>query len=479
MRLHYILRYIGLIFIFNSIFLFISFLISVFNSDSSAIPLFYSTLIALVFGIFPLIFVPSQSHINSHEGIVIVVFSWLSSCLIGSLPYILWGGEFNFTNAWFESVSGYTTTGSSIINNIEALPKGLLFWRSVSQWIGGTGIILFVLYILPIANQSKLVLFNSEMSSIAKKSYIYRTKQILQILLYVYIGLTVLETLFLFISGMNVFDALTHSFTTIATGGFSTKNLSIAYYNNIGIEITIIVFMLLSGIHFGLLFETILGRRNNVFKSPIVKFYLLLIFIGIILVSIKLHGSEFDTWGETIRYSSFQVISLGTSTGFATIDTANWSGFTQLILVFFTLQCACAGSTSGGIKIDRIFILWKTIIKNIKLLQHPHAIIPIKIGKISISDDITRNSISYIILYLIVVFISTLLISALNVDIYTAFSGSAATMGNVGPGFGDVSSLGNYSQIPDAGKWVLTFNMLLGRLEIYGFLSLFMIKSWK
>ncbi len=479
MRIHIISRYIGLVLLFNAIFLFISFLVSLYYSDSAVYPLLYSFLITFLFGIFPLVFVPKSDFISKEEGFVIVIMGWLIVCLFGILPFILWGGEFTLTNAWFESVSGYTTTGSSILTDVEVLPKGLLFWRSATHFIGGVGIIVLALVVLPNLGQARFVLLRSELSPLAGPNFKFQTRKVLQILLYVYCGLIVVETILLNISGMNFFDALLHSFATIATGGFSTKNLSIAYYNSTVIEIIIMFFMILSGIHFGLLFATITGLSFNIFKSTAVRFYIFLMLTGIVLVTADLYLHNIDSLSESFRFSAFQVISLGTSTGFATADSANWSGFAHMVLIFFTILCACAGSTSGGIKVERLLIFLKTVKNQVLLLRHPRGVFTIRLEGNTVEDDMIKNALVFIVLYILIMFLTSIVLAGLGVDSTTALSASAATMGNVGPGFGEVSSLGNYSTIPDAGKLLLTANMLFGRLEIYGFISLFVLKTWK
>lgn len=292
----------------------------------------------------------------------------------------MWGGEFTIANAWFESVSGFTTTGSTILNNIEALPKGLLFWRSSTHWIGGIGIILFVLLILPQARGNRISIYNTEISSLSKLNFRVKTKKIVQILAIVYLSLTVAQTALLMVFGMNFFDAINHSFATIATGGFSTKNLSIAAYNSLSIEVIVMIFMVLSGIHFGLLYGTFTGSRENIFRSPLVRTFVLVMLIGIVLVSLKLYYSGYFNWWESVRYASFQVISVGTTTGFATIDTANWPIFTQMVLIYFTIQCAMAGSTSGGLKFDRIYIFFRSLAKQMKVLKHPFGVFSTKIN---------------------------------------------------------------------------------------------------
>ena len=307
MRIHIVLRYIGLILLFNSLFLFISFLISVYNNDNAVFPLLYSALITMLFGVFPIIFVPPSVEISNKEGYSIVVFSWLLSCVFGAIPYILWGGEFTFTNAIFESVSGFTTTGSTILNDVEALPSGLLFWRSSTHWIGGIGIVLFVLVVLPSIARAKLSLYRFEVSNLAMDYFKFRNNKVMQVILYVYLGLTLLETLCLKIAGMSLFDAVTHSFATIATGGFSTKNLSIAAFDSVAIENIIMIFMILSGIHFGLLFAVVTGDVKNLFTSNVIRYYLLSMLGGVVLVSINLYGNVYDNFWSSLRYASFQV----------------------------------------------------------------------------------------------------------------------------------------------------------------------------
>jgi trk system potassium uptake protein TrkH len=479
MRPQIILRYVGLVLLFNAFFLLISCAISGFGPDSAFFPLLYTSSISALFGLFPLMFVPPTVEISNKEGFTIVILSWLLSCLVGVIPYIMWGGEFTFTNAWFESVSGFTTTGSSIITDIEVLPLGLLFWRASTHWIGGIGIIIFVLAVLPHMGKPGMILYRTEMSSLAVDNFRYRTQKTLKILVAIYVGLTAVETVSLLFCGMNLFDAITHSFATIATGGFSTKNASIGYYRSAAVEIVIIVFMVLSGIHFGLLFAALTGRVSELWKSSTVRYYLAALMIGVILVTLAIHGANFRSWTDALRNAAFQLVSIGTSTGFATADSSIWPPFAQLLMIFFTLQCACAGSTSGGIKVDRIVLFWKTIVKRIKKMQHPAAVIRLKVDTVAIDDDVVETNILFISLYIGVVLLSALILTALGVDILSAFSGSAATMGNVGPGFGMVGSMSNFSQIPALGKWVLTATMLLGRLEIFGLILFLTVRSWK
>ncbi|MFO7860190.1 MAG: potassium transporter TrkG [Desulfosalsimonas sp.] len=470
MRPQIIIRYMGLVLLFNALFLLISAIVSAINGDTARLPLLYSAGVTALIGVFPIIYIPPVENIHNDEGLAIVVAGWVMSALIGALPYIMWGGPFTFTNAWFESVSGFTTTGSSILSSIETLPLGLLLWRSLTHWIGGIGIVVFMLAVAPWTGQAAMVLYKNEISSLAVENFRYRTRKTLQILLVVYLGLTAAETLCLLLAGMGFFDALTHSFATIATGGFSPRNNSVAHFNSPLIESIIIVFMVLSGIHFALIFLTLTQNIKRIWKSAIVRYYLAAMAVGVAVVSLNIWGDVYADFWQALRAAAFQVVSLGTSTGFATADTNVWPGFSKLILILFSLQCACAGSTSGGIKVDRVVVFGKSFLGQFRKMKHPRAVVALKLDGTVMDAAIVEAGIVYIVLYLCVVCISALTLTFMGIGLMTAFSGSVAAMGNVGPGFGMVSSLSNFAMLPDSAKWTLTVVMLLGRLEIFGLL---------
>ncbi|MBU0489317.1 MAG: TrkH family potassium uptake protein [Bacteroidetes bacterium] len=476
MRTDLILKYLGYVFLLNAVFLLISAGVSLYNTEESALPLLFCGIICLVFGVFPMIFVDSREAATHIEGLVIVVSGWLLTCIIGMLPYLMWGGEFTVINAWFESVSGFTTTGSSILTDVEKLPAGILFWRSSTHWIGGVGVIIFVLFVLPRGRKTRHTLVHTEISDLAMTDFQYRAKKVIRILVGVYAGLTILEIVSLKLCGMSMFDAVNHSFATIATGGFSTKNLSIAHFNSLSVEVVIIIFMVVSGLHFGLIFGTIAGKRENLFRSPVVRAFLLVMIIGIVLASLKLYYNGDYGIADSFRYASFQVVSVATTTGFATVDTAAWPAFVQLLLIYFTIQCAMVGSTSGGLKFDRIFIFFKSAAKQLRMVRHPNAVFALKVGHKSISESLERQTMIFIVLYIVILFSTTIILSFMDVDVTTAFSASITTIGNVGPGFGEVSSMGNFSSIPDLGKLFLTLNMLLGRLEIFNIIALIFMR---
>jgi trk system potassium uptake protein TrkH len=469
MRLHLVIRYVAFTLFLNAVFLAIAAVISGLNSDTAFLPLLYTCLIAILFGIFPILFVPGEvGSISNKEALAIVVYSWILSCSIGTIPFILWGGEFTFTNAWFESISGYTTTGSSILTNIEILPLGLLFWRSVTHWIGGIGIIIFALAVLPQLSPLATILYRAEGPDRSLQTSSYIGRRTIKILLRVYVGLTFVETVALLLCGIGLFDAVTTSFATIATGGFSPRNMSIAHYGSSAVEIVVMVFMILSGMNFVLLFEAISGKPKTLLQSSTVRYYLLALLVGLAITTLSVHGSGFGGWIKALRYAAFQVISIGTSTGFATTDSSIWPPLGQLVLLFFTFQCACACSTSGGIKADRMVLFLKSIAKRFKQERNPRAVIPIRLDGKTVEDGIASLAVLYICLYVGIVFVAAGLLTAMGVDGLSAFSGSAATMGNVGPGLGTVGSASNFAHIPSAGKWILSFTMLTGRLEIYG-----------
>ncbi len=480
MRAKVIIKYLGYVLLFNALFMYISAILSFFLKESSLVPLLYSAIVCTIIGIFPQIFVEKVEEIHFHEGMSISVFGWIITCLVGAIPYFMWGGEFAFENAVFESVSGFTTTGSTILTDVEVLPKGLLFWRSTTHFIGGMGVILFVLLVLPSSSAARSSFYRSEVSELSKLNFRMRVREISKIIALVYISLILLETLILWALDMTFFDAICHSFGTLATGGFSTKNNSIAFYDNIWIELTISLFMLLGGMHFGLIYATFRRQKHNLFTSKVVRTYLLVVATGVILVALKLTSDHVYGWWESLRHSLFQVISLVTTTGFATVDTTTWPIFTIFILVYFSIQCAMVGSTTGGIKFDRVYLFFKALGNQIKQIIHPKAVYITKVDSTTISSEIEFHSVIYIVFYLIILLISTLVLSAMNLDGMTSFSASVATLGTVGPGFGDsIESLGNFSTIPTAGKYLLSANMLLGRLEIMNIVALFMILSPK
>ncbi|WP_418991333.1 TrkH family potassium uptake protein [Alistipes sp.] len=481
MRVDVVLRYVGVVMLFIALFMLLSAGIAYVSSmDSSFYPLLLSALLTALLGAFPLIFVEKKEQITNKEGFCIVVGSWLVACLVGMFPYLIWGGEFSLVNAWFESVSGFTTTGATILRDIEVLPRGMQFWRMASTWIGGMGVVMFALLILPSMGRNKMTLSNVELSTLAKDNYRYRTQIIVQILLVVYVGLTFLSTVLLKLAGMNWFDAICHAMSACATSGFSTKNASVGFYNSPMIETILIFTMTTAGIHFGLIYATVTGKRNNIFRSEVTRYYLGMLLAGALLITVSLFAAGiYPTLTSSFRHALFQFVSLVTTTGFATADTNVWTPLAIIILLFGSIVCASAGSTAGGVKINRLVLAGKMIRTRLRQQQHPNAIIRIKLDGIIQENEFLHSVMIFIVTYLMLILAGTVVGTAFGVDLMTSFSGSVASIGNVGPGFGEVYSLGNYAGLPFMVKLSNSMLMLLGRLEIFGLIQLFFIKWWR
>lgn len=448
--------------------------------DSSFYPLLLSSLLTALFGAFPLIFVEKQEQITNKEGYCVVVGSWLVGCVVGMFPYLIWGGEFSLINAWFESVSGFTTTGATALTDVEALPRGLQFWRMSSTWMGGMGVVMFALVVLPSLGKNKMMLSSVELSSLAKDNYRYRAQIIVQILLVVYVGVTVLSALALKMAGMTWFDSVAHAMSACATSGFSTKNTSIAFYDSAAIDTILTCTMLVAGIHFGLIYATLTGKRNNIFRSEVARSYLGMLLIGSCLIAVSIYAADlYPSLFTSFRYASFQFVSLVTTTGFATANTNLWPSFAIIILIFGSIVCACAGSTAGGMKINRMVIAGKLIRTRLRQQQHPNAVIRIKLDGVIQENEFIHSAMIFIVTYMLILFAGTMINTLLGLDLMTGFSSAVACMGNVGPGFGAVGSMDNYSTLPFVSKLSNSFLMLLGRLEIFGLLQLFLIKWWR
>jgi trk system potassium uptake protein TrkH len=390
----------------------------------------------------------------------------------------MWGGEFSIINAWFESVSGYTTTGATILHSPEDLPRSILFFRSCTHWMGGVGVVLFAMLLAPAMRMNKTRLSQAEISPLAKENFIYKTQETVTVILSVYLGATLLCFLMYRIAGMDWFDSLNHAFSTVATGGFSTRNASLAAFGSTWIFIITMIFMFTSSIHFGLLYSAVSGKSSKLFKSPLVRYFALSVVAGIILVTTNLWlTGRFDSFGESLLHGAFQVVSYTTTTGYASIDSSFLPAFSFIVIVFFTLQSGCAGSTTGGIKVDRVYVFFRTLKVQIKKQQHPKAIIPVKVGENTIDEDIISSVLLFILLFLFILFCGTVVLTAMGYDVLTSFSAALASLSNAGAGFGSFSSLGNFDSMLPFGKILMTILMITGRLEIYGLILFFYIRK--
>lgn len=421
----------------------------------------------------------AKKDIGKREGFIIVALVWVVFSFFGSLPYILSNSIPNFTNAFFETISGFTTTGSSILSDIEALSHGILFWRSISQWLGGMGIIVLSLAILPVFGIGGMQLYVAEVPGPAPDKISPRIRQTAKTLWIIYLGFTVTEIILLWIGGMTFYDAVCHSFTTMATGGFSTKQASIAHWSSPFIQYVIILFMFFAGTNFTLSYLVLKGKFKSVFKDEEFKYYGIfilsftaIIFTGLLITSQL--GVE-----HAFRDSLFQVVSIITTTGFATTDYLLWTPFLTIFIFTLFFFGGSAGSTGGGIKIMRIVILLKNSYYELRRMIHPHAIIPVKFNKHSVDAKIVTNVLAFFMLYIIIFALSTIVFTLIEPDMESAMGAVATSLGNIGPGLGNVGPAENFLHVSPIGKWFLSFLMLLGRLELFTILVLFSPTFWK
>ena len=460
---------VGKALLVSALFMFLSMIVSIVNGRDEAFgPLLISFIITLLVGAFPFIFVRGRQPLTLKDGFLTIVLSWLLSFIFGMLPYVLYGGEFTFINAWFESVSGFTTTGSTILNDIEALPKGLLFWRSSTHFIGGLGVVVFLLLVIPDASPYRLKLTNMEMSSLSKEGYRYKSSKVVWIITTVYVSLTTAILLSLWAAGMPFFDALNHAFSIAATGGFSTRNLSIGAYESDTINFIVLFFMALCAMHFGLIYAVFATRSFKPFKNSVTAYYFgsIAVMSLLIMFSLLTEGG-YDSFGRAVMDSTFTVVSYMSTAGFAICDNAEWPWLAGVVLLFASFQCGCAGSTTGGIKVDRILIAFKAISNEIKHRLHPSSVSHTRLSGHHLADSAVSAVLMYIVVYFVVIFISIIAVMLCGCEATEAVSGVIASVGSVGPGLGELGCLDNYSAQPAMAKFIYAFDMFLGRVEIY------------
>lgn len=449
----------------------------------------WSMLICILIGVPIWLFTRKSRSLTNKDGFVVVTFTWIFAAIIGAIPFYLSGMIPNFTDAFFESMSGVTTTGASIIgssvtlphlpNGIESLPHATLYWRSFIQWIGGMGIIVFYIAILPLLGVGGVRLFKAEVPGPVADKIRPRVRETAKILWMVYLGITGAEIIMLSISGMSWFDSVCHSFTTMPTGGFSTKNASIAAYDNAFIQYIIIFFMFVAGINFTLHFRALTGNAKSFFKDKEFLTYFGIILIVTILIFSSISSGN-NSWSEhQFRDSLFQTVSILTTTGFGSADYELWSYFAQFMLLILMFVGGMGGSTGGGMKIVRCMLLVKYAAKETRRMLHLKAIIPIRIGDKFISEDVIKNTLGFFLFYISIFALTTLILTTMNIDIESAIGASASAIGNIGPGLGAFGPTDNYALLPAFGKWMLTFCMLLGRLEIFTVMVIFSRTFWK
>jgi len=449
----------------------------------------YSALICISIGLPVWIMTRHRRPLTNRDGFAIVTFSWIITAVAGALPFYFSGAIPNITDAFFESMSGVTTTGASIIGNtatlpnlpngIESLPHGILFWRSFIQWIGGMGIVVFYIAILPLLGVGGVQLFKAEVPGPVADKITPRVRETAKFLWIVYVGITTAEVIALMVAGMGVFDAICHSFTTMPTGGYSTKNASIGYYDSMAIQYIIIFFMFLAGINFTLHFHAIMGNMKSYFRDKEFLTYFGIIIVAGFLIFLSISVGENEWTEKHFRDSLFQTVAILTGTGYSTADYELWTYFAQFMLLFMMFIGGMGGSTTGGMKIVRIMLLFKYAAKETRRMLHLKAILPIRIGSRYIPEDVIRNTLGFFLFYISFFIFTTMVLTAMNIDLESAIGASASAIGNIGPSLGAFGPTDNYALLPTFGKWLLSFCMLLGRLEIFTVMVLFSRTFWK
>lgn len=420
--------------------------------------------------------------LGPREGVVIVIATWTVACVSGAFPFIISGATSGFADALFESSSGFTTTGSSIFADVESLPRSILFWRSFSHWLGGMGILVLAVAILPALGIGGYQLLRAEAPGPEVERLAPRITQTAKVFWAIYAGMTSVQVVLLVFGGMDVFDAVNHAFATLATGGFSTRNASIAAYDSPYIEWVVASFMILSGVNFALYYRAIVRQFKRISDDSELKTYVCYILgsIGVVTVALVV-GRTYSGFGESLRYATFQVATLATSTGFATADYVLWPGVARGVLLLALLVGGCVGSTSGGVKMLHVTTLGKIVGRQLRQLSHPRAVVAIRINKTVLASGTEQTIVGFFVLYLAVVALSTIVVAGSGTDLETALSASLAVIGNVGPGFGQVGPTLNYGFLPDGIKVFLSAVMVTGRLEIYTVALLFVpgyLRGW-
>ncbi len=468
---------LGILQIILGIFMLIPIIVQFYYKEIDS-SFFGASIVTIIFG--TLFFLSNLDHnkkLNLQQAFLLTSLSWLSIAIFSSLPFIFSNLEFSFTNAFFESMSGITTTGSTIISNLESMPKGILLWRALLQWLGGIGIIVMAITLMPIMNVGGMQLFKISNNDSSEK-ILPKSKEIALRLIYIYSGLTLLCAISYKLLGMNFFDSLTHSMTTIATGGFSNYNDSIGYFDSFAIEISAMIFIILGSLPFIAYIKFLNGNKKIFFTDVQIKTFLKIIIFSILIISFYLIIN--DSIQLNFRTVFFNIISILTGTGYVNGQFDNWGGFPLILFLGLMFIGGCAGSTTCGIKIFRIQILYSFIINQLKKIIYPKGIFILKYDQNPVDNKFIASIISFIYLYLVIFFIITALLSLTGLNFITAISGAATSISNVGPGLGSIiGPNGNFSSLPDLSKWILTLGMILGRLELFAILVLFLPSFWR
>ena len=475
-----VFQILGRLVLLEGVFMTISILFSVIYADGDTWPLILASLITLTGGgILLFSFRDARKELGKREGFLVVTLSWVFFSFFGTLPFILTGSIVNLTDAFFETMSGFTTTGASILDDIESLGEGILLWRSLTQWLGGMGIIVLSLAIMPVFGIGGIQLFVAEVPGPTPDKLHPRIGGTAKRLWGIYVLFTMAEVILLILGGMTPFDSINHSLTTMATGGYSTKQASIAAFDSPFIQYTITLFMILAGTNFSMAYFGLKGRFKKVFSNEEFRVYAGFLLGFTIVFTLVLMFNQHGTLEQNFRESIFQVVSIMTTTGFATVDYLGWIPILVVLLFILMFFGGSAGSTGGGIKIIRVWLIIKNSYMEMKRMLHPNAVIPVRYKKRAVPEQITSNIINFVTLYMLVFIFGVVVMSVIGLDLTSAMGSVIASLSNIGPGIGSVGPAFTYSHVPDVGKWFLSFLMLIGRLELFTVLVLLSPLFWK
>ena len=478
MNFSMIIYLLGWILNFEAIFLILPTVTALVYGEKEVFPFLITIGICLLFGIIITFFrKPKKKTIYAREGFVIVALSWITLSLFGALPFFISGCIPSFVDALFETVSGFTTTGATILSDVEAMPNSMLMWRSFTHWIGGMGVLVFIMAFLPLSGAQNMNLMKAESPGPSVSKLVPRVKTTALLLYTMYFGLTIIQFIFLICGGTPVFDSINITFATAGTGGFGIKNDSLAGYSDY-VQIVTTVFMILFGVNFNIYFLIIMKKFRDILRNSEVKIYFVIIAIATFIITLNIGGS-FESLGTALKNILFTVASIITTTGFMTVDFNLWPELSRTIIVLLFFIGACAGSTGGGIKISRFIILFKSMAKEVRLLIHPNHVRKLEIDGHKIEHNVIRSTNVYMVCYLMIFVISVLIISFDNHNLVTNFTAVATTINNVGPGLDMIGPTENFGFFSDTSKLVLIFNMLAGRLELFPVLLLFSPITWK
>lgn len=482
MKIRIVMRFLSFLTFIICMWMFCPLIYSICNSGGDRMP--FAASIALGLSLASLLFYLTRgvdmSKMRAREALASVALSWIIASAVSGLPFYIHGSAPTYADAFFEAMSGYTTTGSTILQNVDAVPRGLLLWRGLTHWLGGMGIIVLTLTIMPLAGVGGFQLFSAEVPGMVHEKITPRVQETAVILWLIYLGLTAIQTLLLLLGGMGIFDAITHSMGTISTGGFSPHTSSVAHFNNAYFEWVITFFMFISGANFVLHFHALRTRSLKTFlDDPEFSFYLATVFTICFLTSTGLYFTgTYSTLHDSFRFGSFQVVSLVTTTGFVSANYEIWPFLSKALLFICLFLGGCAGSTSGAIKQIRLLVLFRHTARQFIRMLSPRAVIPLRVGKKAIEFDVVSSCLAFFGLYIIVFATGIFLITLYEPGLFTAISGVAATLGNVGPGFGSLGAAGNFASQATPAKWIYSFLMLCGRLELFTVLALFTRAYW-